>query len=147
MKIKQFTLILAVATALLAQPDVQLQRAMRMETLDGNLKGAIAQYEALARSSDRTVAAKALVRMGLCYEKLGSAEARKAYERALREFPGEAESAAPARARLAQMAGAANESGSLSSRLYMGRLGYFNPHVDASFTLSAAGHLRHWARY
>ncbi len=37
--------------------------------------------------------------------------------------------------------------GSLSSRLYMGRLGYFNPHVDASFTLSAAGHLRHWARY
>lgn len=117
MKIKQFTLILAVATALLAQPDVQLQRAMRMETLDGNLKGAIAQYEALARSSDRTVAAKALVRMGLCYEKLGSAEARKAYERALREFPGEAESAATARARLAQMAGAANESGALSSRL------------------------------
>lgn len=105
MKIKQFTLILAVATALLAQPDVQLQRAMRMETLDGNLKGAIAQYEALARSSDRTVAAKALVRMGLCYEKLGSAEARKAYERALREFPGETESAATARARLIALNG------------------------------------------
>lgn len=127
MKMKRLTLILAAATALLAQPDVQLQRAMRLETLDGNLKGAIAQYEVLARSSDRTVAAKALVRMGLCYEKLGSTEARKAYERALREFPGETESAATARARLAQLAGAAIESGALSSRLLFSQPGVRGP--------------------
>lgn len=37
--------------------------------------------------------------------------------------------------------------GSLVSRLYMGRLGYFNPHVDATFMLSFSDHVRHWARY
>jgi len=37
--------------------------------------------------------------------------------------------------------------GSLAARLYMGRLGYFNPHVDSSFTLSAAGYARHWMQY
>lgn len=37
--------------------------------------------------------------------------------------------------------------GSLVSRLYMGRLGYFNPHVDATFMLSLRGYLEHWARY
>lgn len=37
--------------------------------------------------------------------------------------------------------------GSLLSRLYMGRLGYFNPHVDATFMLSLRGYLRHWLKY
>jgi UDP-2,3-diacylglucosamine pyrophosphatase LpxH len=37
--------------------------------------------------------------------------------------------------------------GSMVSRLYMGRLGYFNPHVDATFMLSLAGYARHWVKY
>jgi UDP-2,3-diacylglucosamine pyrophosphatase LpxH len=37
--------------------------------------------------------------------------------------------------------------GSLTSRLYMARLGYFNPHVDESFVLTAGGYFRHWAKY
>lgn len=37
--------------------------------------------------------------------------------------------------------------GSLTARLYMGRLGYFNPHVDTSFMLSLGGYLRHWTQY
>ncbi|MEZ4302107.1 MAG: metallophosphoesterase [Polyangiaceae bacterium] len=37
--------------------------------------------------------------------------------------------------------------GSLVSRHYMARLGYFNPHVDATFMLTFWGHLKHWARY
>lgn len=37
--------------------------------------------------------------------------------------------------------------GSLVARLYMGRLGYFNPHVDSSFMLSIGGYARHWAKY
>ena len=37
--------------------------------------------------------------------------------------------------------------GSMLARLYMGKLGYFNPHVDASFMLSFGGYLRHWASY
>lgn len=37
--------------------------------------------------------------------------------------------------------------GSLTARLYIGRLGYFNPNVDATFMLTFRGHLEHWARY
>ncbi|MGK4005026.1 hypothetical protein WMF31_20535 [Sorangium sp. So ce1036] len=37
--------------------------------------------------------------------------------------------------------------GSLACRLLASRMGYFNPHVDSSFMLSAFGYLAHWARY
>lgn len=37
--------------------------------------------------------------------------------------------------------------GSLLARFYMARLGYFNPHVDATFMLSLRGYLRHWVKY
>jgi Calcineurin-like phosphoesterase len=37
--------------------------------------------------------------------------------------------------------------GSLVSRLLVSRMGYFNPHVDASFMLSTFGYLAHWVRY
>ena len=55
----------------------------KKEMVDGDLKGAIDLYERILAqfsSSDRAAVAKALVRMGQCYEKLGSAEARKAYD-------------------------------------------------------------------
>ena len=48
MRQRQITLVLAVtvlAQLLAAQADVTLQRAMRKETLEGDLKGAIALYE------------------------------------------------------------------------------------------------------
>ncbi|HVY45498.1 MAG TPA: hypothetical protein VHB21_06440 [Minicystis sp.] len=37
--------------------------------------------------------------------------------------------------------------GSLASRNLISRMGYFNPHVDASFMLGVFGYLRHWAKY
>ncbi len=37
--------------------------------------------------------------------------------------------------------------GSLSFRHLVSRMGYFNPHVDSSFMLSARQYLTHWARY
>jgi UDP-2,3-diacylglucosamine pyrophosphatase LpxH len=36
--------------------------------------------------------------------------------------------------------------GSLATRLLTGRMGYFNPHVDQTYTLGAAGYFRHWFR-
>ncbi|MBN8730453.1 MAG: hypothetical protein J0L64_07940 [Acidobacteria bacterium] len=87
--------------------EVAYKAALEKEVADGDLKSAIAQYERLARGSNRAVAANALVRMGQCYEKLGSAEARKAYERAIREFAEQKDAASQARARLAALGGAA----------------------------------------
>jgi len=37
--------------------------------------------------------------------------------------------------------------GSLTTRNLVSRMGFFNPHVDGSYMLSALGYLGHWARY
>ena len=86
--------------------EVALQAAIKKETVDGDLRAAIEQYGKVAQSGNRAAAAKALVRMGRCYEKLGDAESRKAYERVLRDFGDQQEAAREARARLAALGAA-----------------------------------------
>ena len=68
--------------------EVALQAAIKIETIDGDLKAAIEQYKRIAAlpGASRATVATALLRMGQCYEKLGNAEARTAYERVVREF-------------------------------------------------------------
>lgn len=104
----------AVSTALIAgfltapaaeksdRAEVLFESARQRETLEGNLAAAIQQYNEIVSSygSNRAVAAKALVQIGRCYEKLGSTEARKAYERAVREYGDQREAAEEARNRL-----------------------------------------------
>jgi Tol biopolymer transport system component len=103
--------------------EVQLKAAEHKEQVEGDLKSAIEQYTKLAQSGNRAVAAKALVRMGQCYEKLGDTEARKAYERAIRDFGDQKEAAATARARLAAMElalGPTNHSVMVARRIWNG---------------------------
>ena len=60
---------------------VELQSAIQRETVQGDIKGALKQYERIlsrAGAADRETAARALLRIGQCHEKLGNAEARKA---------------------------------------------------------------------
>nr|MCU0256752.1 tetratricopeptide repeat protein [Vicinamibacterales bacterium] len=86
-----------------SRPEVALQAAIKTETIDGDLKAAIEMYRQLADGTDRAVAAQALVRMGQCYERMGQsqvAEARKAYERLVRDFGDQGAMVAQARARL-----------------------------------------------
>jgi hypothetical protein len=100
------SLTLLAAMPALAQSGHDLfQQALVKERADGNLRGAIELYERIATefSADRTLAAKALVQMGECYEKLGSTEAEKAYQRVVREFGDQEEPVAQARTRLAAL--------------------------------------------
>ena len=78
--------VLAVAPACAApqaqdKAELALKAAMDREILDGNLKAAIEQYRkiSVAYRANRSVAARALLQLGQCYERLGDAEARKAY--------------------------------------------------------------------
>lgn len=98
--------------------DALLEAARKKEMLSGDLEGAIRQYkEILAKhASNRAAAAAALVRMGQCYEKLGDAEARKAYERTVRDFADQKSFVDEARARLAAMGGAPKATGAISLR-------------------------------
>jgi outer membrane protein assembly factor BamD (BamD/ComL family) len=66
--------------------EVALQAAIRTEIVDGDLKSAIQQYEAISRSGNRKAAAQALVKMGRCYQKLGDAQAAGVFERVIRDF-------------------------------------------------------------
>jgi len=80
--------------------EVALRAAMEKETVQGDLKAALEEYKKLAQSRDRSVAARALVRMADCYHKLGDAEARKVYERVIREYADQKDAVVQARARL-----------------------------------------------
>ncbi len=83
--------------------EAQLQAAINKESVEGDLKGALKQYAEIVskyHKTDRAIAAEALLRMGQCHEKLGSAEARAAYERVLRDYPDQAEKVQVARQRL-----------------------------------------------
>ena len=59
---KLVAMLLAMVALLFAQADSALEKAIRTETLEGNLKGAVEQYKKLAQGKDRAVAARNVVR-------------------------------------------------------------------------------------
>lgn len=87
-----------------AQAEKLLASAQRKATIDGDLKGAIEEYKKVvaASGSNRALAAQALVRMAECFQKLGDAEAKKTYERVVRDFADQTELVALARTRLGE---------------------------------------------
>lgn len=104
-----WTLAAAMAASAAQSPDaaaLALESARKKETVSGDLEAAIHGYkDVVAKYGNRpAIVARALVSLGQCYEKLGSTEARKAYQRVVKEFGGEAV-AATARARLSAMGG------------------------------------------
>lgn len=90
-------------------PEAQMEAATYRETVLGDLKGAIEQYKTvlglernLQGSKPRATTARALFKMGECYEKLGRrAEAQALYTRLIAEFADQTEFSAQARVRLA----------------------------------------------
>jgi Tol biopolymer transport system component len=86
---------------------VALEQAKKIETIDGDLRGAIEAYQAIVdnhRRMDRSVAAVALLRIAECYQNLGDVRARDAYERIIREFADQSSVVAMARTRLGRSA-------------------------------------------
>ena len=104
--------ILAVAVWLAAGAAAQkntsaaalLRAAADKATVDGDLNAAVKQYQAIVDQfgkTDRAAAATALIRLAECYQKMGDAQAQKTYERVVRDFSDQTDTAAVARARLA----------------------------------------------
>lgn len=91
--------------------ETALQAAIHKAVVEGDLRQAIRMYNEVASkySSNRAVAAEALLRMAEAYEKLGAADARKVYERIAREY-GEQRQAATARERIGQSAVSASRT-------------------------------------
>src|SRR5687768_13075840 len=105
------TVIAAIIAALLSMPgqaqktsraEVLFESARQKETLEGDLKGAIELYRKAAAEAgkDRATGAQALLHLAQCYEKQGNAESRGIYERLVRDYAGQKDAWATARARL-----------------------------------------------
>lgn len=78
------------------------QDALHLQDVKGDLQAAIALYKTIVErhAKDRPLVAKALFQLGSCYEKLGHAEARRAYERIVQEYADVPDVAARAREQL-----------------------------------------------
>ncbi|MBN8730450.1 MAG: PD40 domain-containing protein [Acidobacteria bacterium] len=115
-----------------------LEAARQKEVVEGDLKAAVEQYRKIAAqfAKQPAVAAQALVKMGQCQEKLGQAEARKSYERVVKEYAGAGEYAAQARARLAALAGPRPVPGEMSLRALDS-----GPQFESSGGMSSDGRL------
>ena len=101
-----FALVFLGGQSALARSGYDLfQKGLVQERTEGDLDEAIRLYKQIVEDfkDDRALVAKALVQMGGCYEKLGQAEARKAYERVIQEYADQPEPVQTARRHLEQL--------------------------------------------
>ena len=102
-----FATALALAFSISWQQSAELlyKSGLYEEQITGDLQKAIGIYQQiLSRFPDsRETAAKTLLHIGQCHEKLGSQEALKAYKRLINDYPGQKEEVTLARERLAEL--------------------------------------------
>jgi Tol biopolymer transport system component len=84
------------------------EKALYVEEGQGDLQKAIGFYQDIVKkfTADRETAAKALLHIGICYEKLGLAEAQKAFQKVVSDFPEQKEAVTLARDRLSRLSAA-----------------------------------------
>ncbi len=101
---KRIALYLSMVMTMVAAetPQELFQKALVKERSEGKLAEAIQLYRRASEAAgkDRALAAKALVQLGQCYEKMGSTQARKQYDRVIRDYADQKDSVAMARARI-----------------------------------------------
>jgi hypothetical protein len=113
-----------------------IEAARKTAVVDGDLDGAIKQYQAIVETyakTDRAAAATALVRMAGDYQKLGrTVESQAAYERVVREFSEQRDAVSEALARLASaQSHAVSQSGPTARRIWAGKDKEFGPELPS----------------
>jgi len=83
------------------------QKALAKERGEGNLEEAISLYQkVVVETKDESLAAKAQLRIGICYEKLGLKrikQAQKAYQEVIENYPGQTETVKVAQEKLSSL--------------------------------------------
>ncbi|RLD55415.1 MAG: hypothetical protein DRI97_09530, partial [Bacteroidetes bacterium] len=92
-------------SALAQTPEQLYQKGLMKEEGEGKLEDAISLYSQIADNSeaDQSLRAKALLHIGLCYERMGTQEAVEAYQRLVTNFPSQENEVAIAKERLASL--------------------------------------------
>ena len=89
--------------------DMRLEAAIHREVVIGDLKGAIEEYKSILDAGSKESAARALLQIGQCLEKLGRhTEAQEAYRRIVRQYADQAETVDRARGWLDSFPGPRN---------------------------------------
>ena len=90
------------------QQEVLLQKAIQKETVDGDLPAAIKLYQQIVANpgGNRSVAAKAQLHLGFCYEKSGLKQAQEAFQRVIDQYPEQGDAVKAAKERLSILLGA-----------------------------------------
>jgi tetratricopeptide (TPR) repeat protein len=78
------------------------QQGLAKERADGDLQGAIKIYDRIVREfpSNRPIVAKALVQLGICYEKLGQDKAREYFQQVIAKYSDQTDMVVQAKTRL-----------------------------------------------
>lgn len=86
-------------------PEQLYQKGLMKEEGEGALQEAIDLYNKVAadEKAEQSVRAKALLHIGMCYEKMGNKEAVKAYQKLVNNFPAQKEEVTIARERLSML--------------------------------------------
>ncbi len=109
---KKFSILIAILTLLafsfgnlaLQNGYDLFQKALAKERAEGNLEEAIALYQkVIEESKDESLSAKAQLRIGICYEKLGRIEAQKAYQKVIDNYPRQLDSVKTAKEKLSNL--------------------------------------------
>jgi Tol biopolymer transport system component len=136
------TLLLVLALALSSagqQSAQQLYKAgLYEEEVGGDLQKAIASYQDLLKRfpDNREVAAKAQLRIGFCYEKMGAQEAEKAFQKVIDNFPEQSEAVRQAKDKLSVLSSSRMSAGAAEFSL---RQVWSGPQVDILGAVSPDG--------
>ncbi len=100
-----FTALIASAGLWSQSAEDLFQKALTLEREVGNLQEAIGLYEkAVETSRDQVLAARAQLRIGICYEKLGMQQAQKAFQKVIDNYPLQLDEVREAKERISRLA-------------------------------------------
>src|SRR5829696_6214168 len=124
-----------------SESELRLREALHKQQVQGDLPGAIKIYQQIvsAKNANRAVAARALLELAGCYEKLGQ-QAEAVYQRIVRDF-GDQPVAVQARARLAALRPAAPAPAMALRKLDVGEDIVDIAHTDGLRAVFLAGEL------
>lgn len=139
------TLVVACSLSSIAQTPEQLyQKGLMKEEGEGELEEAINLYSQIADNSDadQSLRAKALLHIGMCYERMGTQEAVNAYQRLVANFPTQKNEVAIAKERLSSLLPIAEKPEGIRIRQI-----WKQPYLDFLGSVSSDGRLLsyvHW---
>ncbi len=130
-----FVLFITIGLLAIGQQNVQDHKVLfekakfTMET-KGDLKGAITLFGDIIKKfpKEREYAAKSQLYIGLCYEKLGNAQAQAAYESVIKNYSDQSEIVSLAQKKLSGMSGTGQSIG-LTTRRIIEKGGYYNEYL------------------